>query len=111
MPTQDPLIIFMVKLPQSLKSALEAESLKTSTTMSQIVKEALYTRLHIKPPQVITHAHRYATLKERIQAQKQREKERNELIHILLAEHRKGNIKLPPAQKPRDNTHKPRPTP
>ena len=107
--TNDPPVIFMVKLPSQLKLALEQESTRTHKTMSAITKEALCTRLNIpltSLPKQTRGTKRYNTPEERILAQKNREAERNETIRTLLKAYKSGQITLPPAKSPnKKSTH------
>lgn len=58
----DPTITFLVKMPRSLKSALEAYATTHHLNLSQVVREALTTHLNLPPIQfaprtLTTHPH------------------------------------------------------
>lgn len=90
-----PNVPIMFNAPVALKAKIDEESEKRDIPVSALIRQAVAAFLDFKlKPTDLARAKKYATVEERIEAQKKREKERKELINALLAKYRSGAIEL-----------------
>ena len=74
-----------VELKAAIDEAADAAQEKITPFVTKLIADALGVDL---PPSAFQRKRKYATVEERIAAQKKRMEERNQLIKRLLAEHK-----------------------
>lgn len=85
----------MFNVPVKLKAVIEQAAEERDLPVSGLIRQAVAQFLGYKlSPTDMARAKKYATVEERIAAQKARETERKTLIKALLAKYRSGDIEL-----------------
>ena len=85
----------MFNVPLKLKVAIEAAAEEQDLPISALCRQAVAAFIGYKLSKTeMTRARKYATVEERIAAQKVRDAEKRDVIKMLLAKYRAGEIEL-----------------
>lgn len=85
----------MFNVPLALKVAIEKSAEEKDIPVSALCRQAVAAFIEYKLSKTeMTRARKYATVEERIAAQKVRDSEKRDVIKALLAKYRAGEIEL-----------------